>query len=1004
MSGWSALNGAGARGGGGGGGAKDSRPTATTQQQAARQRARPHRCSVAGRAPTRHAAPAPAEMSERGGDADSSSCSEPSSGTEAEDMAALTADVRSLKEALASLRHAIAPASGSTNAVDRESQRVEAHACVGEVTRILRAVLDKYPAMQSARLLAAAGALVQHMKGFDFESNNSEPKEFFECIDQLALAFSSRVSEYLMGDLDAPGASPANRSLSRAKSLEDVRDGDSGGGALLSARRLQAQLRGERVVPQLLQRAKAWARHAKELAAYVHKRSYLHAEYAKGLAKLAQALRPALHQASNLPFQSEYSTALDHDVELCNNSQTVCCQLDKKYVQALTDRRSEHERVRKQLKARWAREDKNMPRGLTLQEILAELENHQESDDEDDDVEWEIIPPDADVITDEEDIDENVLNSESVVQNMYEANASCRASVAEANECYQQLQRTKNEILQQGQELMVESDRVLKTATVSYFESQQSLAAPLPSQFQELCGRSALYEPGAHYAELAKNPADCEEELLEDPFMFQLFYSPHSMIEVERKSTGSIESEDMYQDSSLFEPDTKQSKAALTHNFRSLRTPGRCRECDSYVYFMGVECIECGMVCHKKCVVGLSITCGHRRLPRKVPVFGTDLNNYLSETAHLIPFIICKCIDEIDARGRQSKGIYRVSGVKTKLDKLCNAFEIGGDLVDLSDIHPNVIADVLKIYLRQLPEPLLSFKLYPDFVRLAKEFASDEDLDRARCVQSFRELVARLPKSHYLTLAALMLHLKRVADEADVNNMPASNLGIVFGPTLLRPDESMPSMNSLVDTAQNSRAVELMIRLSDELFSSEEVWEARQKQLKMRERLAQAQAQAQQKAARGGSFRLPGTSRSHHEPDAKPRPNCWGNLLGDRSHKLVHELLSEEKRSQSDAAPSDQALARNDSFSSAGSALNSDEKANYIPQLHKQIRVSLSLSNASYSDQTTSKRQQKRSMSTYGKTAFQSTEAVSSKVSVSKVEHEGKLERACSYRRVTEER
>ncbi|XP_049846379.1 rho GTPase-activating protein 45-like [Schistocerca gregaria] len=961
-------------------------------------------------------------MSERGGDADSSSCSEPSSGTEAEDMAALTADVRSLKEALASLRHAIAPASGSTNAVDRESQRVEAHACVGEVTRILRAVLDKYPAMQSARLLAAAGALVQHMKGFDFESNNSEPKEFFECIDQLALAFSSRVSEYLMGDLDAPGASPANRSLSRAKSLEDVRDGDSGGGALLSARRLQAQLRGERVVPQLLQRAKAWARHAKELAAYVHKRSYLHAEYAKGLAKLAQALRPALHQASNLPFQSEYSTALDHDVELCNNSQTVCCQLEKKYVQALTDRRSEHERVRKQLKARWARE---VARALAAAAAAA-----------------------AACLPDDE---------------MYEANASCRASVAEANECYQQLQRTKNEILQQGQELMVESDRVLKTATVSYFESQQSLAAPLPAQFQELCGRSALYEPGAHYAELAKNPADCEEELLEDPFMFQLFYSPHSMIEVERKSTGSIESEDMYQDSSLFEPDTKQSKAALTHNFRSLRTPGRCRECDSYVYFMGVECIECGMVCHKKCVVGLSITCGHRRLPRKVPVFGTDLNNYLSETAHLIPFIICKCIDEIDARGRQSKGIYRVSGVKTKLDKLCNAFEIGGDLVDLSDIHPNVIADVLKIYLRQLPEPLLSFKLYPDFVRLAKEFASDEDLDRARCVQSFRELVARLPKSHYLTLAALMLHLKRVADEADVNNMPASNLGIVFGPTLLRPDESMPSMNSLVDTAQNSRAVELMIRLSDELFSSEEVWEARQKQLKMRERLAQAQAQAQaqQKTARGGSFRLPGTSRSHHEPDAKPRPkpdpppqpppqqqqSHPGNdmapyefpyfvdmdlatvsqihrsdstpkifkgslkdyqglegLLGDRSHKLVHELLSEEKRSQSDAAPSDQSLARNDSFSSAGSALNSDEKANYIPQLHKQIRVSLSLSNASYSDQTTSKRQQKRSMSTYGKTAFQSTEAVSSKVSVSKVEHEGKLERACSYRRRTLQR
>ncbi|XP_046983865.1 poly [ADP-ribose] polymerase tankyrase-1-like [Schistocerca americana] len=59
-----------------------------------------------------------------------------------------------------------------------------------------------------------------------------------------------------------------------------------------------------------------------------------------------------------------------------------------------------------------------MPHGLKPEEILAELENHQESDDEDDDVELAIIPPDADVITDEEGIDENVLNNESVAQDV----------------------------------------------------------------------------------------------------------------------------------------------------------------------------------------------------------------------------------------------------------------------------------------------------------------------------------------------------------------------------------------------------------------------------------------------------------------------------------------------------------------------------------------------------------------------------------------------------------
>lgn len=58
-----------------------------------------------------------------------------------------------------------------------------------------------------------------------------------------------------------------------------------------------------------------------------------------------------------------------------------------------------------------------------------------------------------------------------------------------------------------------------------------------------------------------------------------------------------------------------------------------------------------------------------------------------------------------------------MSGVKSKVEKLCQSFENGADLVDLTDTHPNVIANVLKLYLRQLPEALLTSRLYPDFIR-----------------------------------------------------------------------------------------------------------------------------------------------------------------------------------------------------------------------------------------------------------------------------------------------
>ena len=53
---------------------------------------------------------------------------------------------------------------------------------------------------------------------------------------------------------------------------------------------------------------------------------------------------------------------------------------------------------------------------------------------------------------------------------------------------------------------------------------------------------------------------------------------------------------------------------------------------------------------------------------------------------------------------------------------MCQAFENGAELVDLTDINPNVVANVLKLYMRQLPEPLLTFSLYPEFIRIAETY------------------------------------------------------------------------------------------------------------------------------------------------------------------------------------------------------------------------------------------------------------------------------------------
>lgn len=139
------------------------------------------------------------------------------------------------------------------------------------------------------------------------------------------------------------------------------------------------------------------------------------------------------------------------------------------------------------------------------------------------------------------------------------------------------------------------------------------------------------------------------------------------------------------------------SKAAETHTFKKLKTPSRCRECDSYVYIQGVECLECGLASHKKCLEVLSIQCGHVKLPRKMRTFAVSLTSF-----DHIPLIVVKCVREIERRGATIKGIYRVSGVKSRVEKLCQSFETCYDLVDLSSQPPNVIANVLKLYFRQV--------------------------------------------------------------------------------------------------------------------------------------------------------------------------------------------------------------------------------------------------------------------------------------------------------------
>ncbi|XP_050833315.1 rho GTPase-activating protein 29 isoform X1 [Serinus canaria] len=280
------------------------------------------------------------------------------------------------------------------------------------------------------------------------------------------------------------------------------------------------------------------------------------------------------------------------------------------------------------------------------------------------------------------------------------------------------------------------------------------------------------------------------------------------------------------------------SKAAQTHKLRKLRAPSKCRECDGLVVFHGAECEECSLACHKKCLETLAIQCGHKKLHGRLHLFGVEFAQAAKNFPDGIPFIIKKCTSEIESRALNVKGIYRVNGAKSRVEKLCQAFENGKDLVELSELYAHDISNVLKLYLRQLPEPLILFRLYNEFIGLAKESQNtNEELDakqaspkaktrQSLCIElnriiiKIKDLLKQLPVPNYNTLQYLIGHLHRVTEQCDENKMSASNLGIIFGPTLIRPrqTDATVSLSSLVDYPYQARVVELLITYYEKIF------------------------------------------------------------------------------------------------------------------------------------------------------------------------------------------
>lgn len=180
-----------------------------------------------------------------------------------------------------------------------------------------------------------------------------------------------------------------------------------------------------------------------------------------------------------------------------------------------------------------------------------------------------------------------------------------------------------------------------------------------------------------------------------------------------------------------------------------------------------------------------------------------------------IPYIVEHAIKIIEDKYLDTEGIFRLSGSQTRIDKLKSEFNSGVQ-VDLSTIaDPHTVTGILKLYFRELPEPLMTYDLYESFV------TAQQERDPNKRLRYLRHLISCLPKVNRATLKFLIQFLAIVEKHSEVNKMASHNLATVFAPNLLKQREDN-MVQSAMDTPFINGILSLFIRDCDMLFSDEE--------------------------------------------------------------------------------------------------------------------------------------------------------------------------------------
>nr|XP_048687272.1 unconventional myosin-IXb isoform X4 [Caretta caretta] len=261
----------------------------------------------------------------------------------------------------------------------------------------------------------------------------------------------------------------------------------------------------------------------------------------------------------------------------------------------------------------------------------------------------------------------------------------------------------------------------------------------------------------------------------------------------------------------------KQERAIEEHNghvFTSYQVSIRqsCEQCLSYIWPMEKACLcsICKLICHKKCMSKTQSCCTSpcgKKNDQGVDSrhFGVCVSSLISDK-NSVPVVMEKLLEYVEMHGLYTEGIYRKSGSANRMRELKQLLQTDPNSVKLENYPIHTITGILKQWLRELPDPLMTFAQYSDFLRAVELPEKQEQL------VAIYSVLEQLPQSNHTTLERLIFHLVKVALIEDVNRMSPNALAIVFAPCLLRcPDNSDP-LTSMKDVSKTTMCVEMLIK------------------------------------------------------------------------------------------------------------------------------------------------------------------------------------------------